>query len=298
MSAVDAQRGKPIVRSDRLQAATANDAVTVVVGSHGVVLVSDDDARSWKRLVLDGRPPLIDTAACPDGTLLALGFDQSLWTSTDDAATWSRHTLPTQESPVAVTCDPDGRYWVIGSFSLLLSSEDHARSWNDSSSGEDHILTSLHFLDASNAVLTAEFGGIYRSRDGGSSWTPAEPIPDEFYPQASLFADNTRGWVAGLRGTILHTRDGGLTWTRESTDTQAPLYTLQAIGERVVATGDHGTVIVRGTDGHWQRSAAAPVTTAFLADALPLADGTLLVVGGHGTLARVDLDARQAPSAP
>ena len=281
---VEAERSEATVRTDQFQAAEGDAHVTIVAGSHGIVLTSRDGAATWQRAVLPNRPPLIDLAGCSNGTWLALSFDRAIWVSTDHAATWSRRALPSEETPVAVACDSDGDYWVVGSFSLVLTSADGGRTWRDLSFPEDQTLTSIHFLIDETAIITAEFGGLYRSDDGGETWALGDPIPNEFYPQASLFLDADHGWVAGLQGTILRTKDGGRSWQREVTDTQAPLYDLRTLGSRYVAVGDYGTVLTSNGDGKWNSAPVPMETSAFLAASLPLIDGNLLIVGGNGTV--------------
>lgn len=286
LSAVERERQRTVRRSDLFQAAASNGEVAVVVGSHGAVVVSADDGRRWRRRELDGRPPLVDVAACADGTFVALAFDRSVWIGDRTAATWSRRALPTEESPVAVVCDPRGRYWVTGAFSTLLVSDDGGRRWLDRSFGEDQFLTGLQFVDSDHAVLSAEFGGLYVTSDGGESWRLAEPIPGEFYPLAMHFADRDRGWVAGVRGAVFYTGDGGASWERQATETVAPLYSLVRAGSRIVAVGDHGALLVLGDDGRWLAARKRLETAAYLAAALPMADGGLVVAGG-GVLLRL-----------
>jgi hypothetical protein len=84
----------------------------------------------------------------------------------------------------------------------------------------------LDFVDANRGWLVAQTGQIiagcdyydeqvYRTEDGGLTWTPLftgnEPWRCGGGLQAVAFVDASRGWVAA-RGQLLRTTDGGTTW--------------------------------------------------------------------------------------
>lgn len=63
------------------------------------------------------------------------------------------------------------------------------------------------------------------------------------------FADQRIGWACGRWGVVLHTRDGGHTWTPQASGTDATLSSIQFIDERHGwAAGARGTIL-RTVDG-------------------------------------------------
>ena len=58
------------------------------------------------------------------------------------------------------------------------------------------------------------------------------------------FVDSQTGWAVGDFGTILHTADGGQTWTRENAGNLPSLYAIDAIdkGHRW-GVGEGGIVV-------------------------------------------------------
>ncbi|OPY75796.1 MAG: Ycf48-like protein precursor [Syntrophorhabdus sp. PtaU1.Bin058] len=69
------------------------------------------------------------------------------------------------------------------------------------------------------------------------------------------FADDKEGWACGRWGTILHTKDGGKTWTNQKSGTD---YTLSSIyfadAQHGWAVGDGGTILHTDNGGDtWQR---------------------------------------------
>lgn len=64
-------------------------------------------------------------------------------------------------------------------------------------------------------VATGIRGHILYSDDLGQTWTQAESVPVRSSLLDASFPTPEQGWVVGHEGVILHTADGGRTWTRQ-----------------------------------------------------------------------------------
>lgn len=275
-------------RSDRLQRITSNGDVNVVVGSFGVILTSMKDG-GWTRQQIASQPSFIDVTHCPDKSFVALTLEGSIWTSSDNGITWAEASLQSEETPQALTCAPDGKIWVVGSFSTFLSSNNHGQTWQSMSLDEDMILSYIKFFDDKNAIATAEFGSLLETNDGGETWFAKNPMPNEFYPIASLFTSVNEGRVVGLSGKILFTNNGGDTWLVEKSGTKAPLYGLSKSQHKMYATGALGTFLVKNLDQEnspWQ--SIHQNTRSYLRGALAF-DDHVIIVGGKGFLKNASL---------
>jgi len=66
------------------------------------------------------------------------------------------------------------------------------------------------------AWITAMFNGIFKTADGGVTWTP-QTIANEIFRIAAIhFASATDGWATGQLFRIQKTTDGGVTWTDQA----------------------------------------------------------------------------------
>ncbi|WP_019620085.1 WD40/YVTN/BNR-like repeat-containing protein [Amphritea japonica] len=63
-------------------------------------------------------------------------------------------------------------------------------------------------------VAVGERGHIMLSNDQAASWTQAL-VPVRSTLTSSFFVDEQQGWVVGHDGVVLHSRDGGLNWTKQ-----------------------------------------------------------------------------------
>ncbi len=281
MEAVTTTKKSPIQRSDQFQAVASNGKVLAAVGSDGVIATSSDDAKNWNRQVMPGTSSLIGLTTCPDGSFVALDFYRKVWLSDGTASKWQAKELATKANPLAITCDAKGQYWVVGSRTTLLSSSDKGASWKSQDFGKDAILMSIQFVDADNAIITGEFGMLLTSNDGGKSWKMGKPIPNDFFPHATLFTDMKNGWVSGLAGVILRTTDGGNSWVKLPSKVPAPMYALVRHKGEMLAMGINGLVL-KLTNGEWVPIEGRPAP--FLRSALSLGDKGLLIAGGAGAL--------------
>lgn len=287
MDSVIAESRKPTYRSDRLQKITTNGNVLVTVGSFGVIVLSTDKGVTWVRTQLETQPTFIDVVSCPDKSIAALTLEGALWISVNDGESWEEKPLSSEEVPQTLTCAPDGTLWVVGSFSTFLSSHDGGNSWESKSLDEDMILSYIKFFDTENGVVTGEFGSFFKTTDAGKNWIAQNPMPNEFYPIASLFLNMNEGWVAGLSGKILYTNNGGETWVSQESNTKAPLYGLSNDSSRIYATGALGVFLQKSfkpADSLWK--VVPQNTRSYIRDALPTGDH-VVITGGRGMLERV-----------
>jgi photosystem II stability/assembly factor-like uncharacterized protein len=129
-------------------------------------------------------------------------------------------------------------------------------------------------------------GGIYRTTDGGVSWT-SQQGPDGYGSYADVvFTDVNTGTIVGSGGTILRTTDGGKTWVDQASGTSLTLNGVSFIdADNGMVVGVEG-LILRTTDGGetWieqESGTDAPLYGVWLSDAM-----TTTVVGGFGTILR------------
>ena len=122
---------------------------------------------------------------------------------------------------------------------------------------------------------------------GASVATPVFERGDAFYGIAAPTAATI--WAAGTSGKIVHSEDGGRSWTRQATPV---LRTLQDIAawdaRRAVAVGDTGVVLTTSNGGRNWEQVQAPLSTIAnkLVRVRTLPDGAAWAVGEGGVVLR------------
>lgn len=286
LSAIDAERVKPLQRYDIVQSLAANGAVVVGSSQAGSVVVSGDQGKSWKRTVL-GPVSIIGLATCPDGSFVGIDFNHKVWSADKAGGGWKSVVLEKPRVPLAVTCDGQGRWWVAGSGAKIAGSADQGASWTVHDLQEDAQFTAIQLIDDRHGIVLGEFGHVVGSDDGGQNWKKLAQIPGEFYPYAALFKNPKEGWTSGLAGQMLATVDGGRTWQKQENRSGAPLYRLffhDGVPHGVGAGG-----VVAKLDGNaWQSVSYPDAVPVFLGAGASLGEQqAALIVGGPGGLTRV-----------
>ena len=290
---VEAESARDLRRYDMLQAAAHNGNRVAVVSSVGAVVVSDDGGVNWERIELPHRPSLIDITACETGDFFALDSQRRVWRRGAGENDWQASSVDTPEATLSIYCAPNGRVWVSASFGTLYWSDTSLAQWQEFSLYEDLQFTAVRFVDELNGFAVGEFGTVIVSSDGGDNWEQREPIPNEFYPMAADFLDAQHGWVGGLDGVIWHTADGGESWQRQETVTTAPIYNIHANGHGVFAVGGSAKLVELKGDT-WHSFEGGPEVLAYMRGLDTLANGSLLIAGGGGTLAVIPLQDRDS----
>ncbi|MGD1854911.1 MAG: WD40/YVTN/BNR-like repeat-containing protein [Leptolyngbyaceae cyanobacterium] len=169
-----AHRPHDVVTQVKLSPAFANDQ-TVYTLVRGNLFKSSDEGRNWKRIVrgLDTLTPFSTlTVDRNEGRLMALG-------------TYG-----------------DG----------IFRSEDQGESWQRSNSGLDTLdISVVYSLPSDTQVMLAAGteGGLYRSNDGGQTWSSAVAPAQVF----SVLAEGQNIlWAGDNTGQLLSSSNGGQSW--------------------------------------------------------------------------------------
>jgi photosystem II stability/assembly factor-like uncharacterized protein len=285
LSHISSGPNQPLQRYEITQAIAANARTIVSSTQTGSVFVSSDTGKTWVRHAL-GHASLVDLAVCPDGSFVGIDFFHKVWAASADGSGWTSAALAKPGRPLAVTCDPSNRWWVVGTQSTIASSADRGATWSVSDLGEDAQLTTIQFVDEKTAIATGEFGIVARTSDAGKRWSKLPAIANEFYPYSTVFTSRNEGWTSGIAGQVLHTVDGGASWTQQDNATNAPLYRLFVHGGAPYGVGASG-VIARHKGGRWDAIDHGAQTAQTFSAAASLTPARSIIVGGAGGPTRV-----------
>lgn len=290
LSAARAIDQQAVRRYDIVQALAANDRIVVAAAQDGVLLLSSDSGKSWRRQAL-GPVSIIGLATCPDGSFLGIDFYHKVWSAGPDAATWTSQPLAKPQTALVVACDSKGTWWVAGTRSTIASSADKGASWKLTDLGQDAQFTALQFVSDSFGIALGEFGLVVVTTDGGSHWSVRPKIGEEFYPYAALFTSERDGWVSGLAGQVLVTHDGARTWKPQDNDTRQPLYRL-FLHQGVPHGSGAGGIVARLDGASWREVPYPDAIPVFLGAAASLdrqaqAASSIVVGGPAGVLRTV-----------
>jgi photosystem II stability/assembly factor-like uncharacterized protein len=287
-------------------------------GAHGTVLRTIDGGDAWSVFVVPGAEALdfrsLHAFDALHAVVLAAGAPARAFRTEDGGATWSE--TYTRDVP-GIFFDSlafwDAREGIaIGDplpgadgaahFAVLVT-HDGGAHWEEregpiATSGEAAFAASngCIALPAPGMALFATGGAathVFRSSDGGTSWSSADAPVTSGLASAGVFAiafrDTQHGYVVGgdyaaptSPGSFARTSEGGATW-----EAGGPLRgfrsSIATADDMLIAVGTSGSELSRDDGERWERIDDVPL------NAVAVAERTAFAVGPAGTLARLAL---------
>ena len=245
-------------------------------------------SESWRSAILDtgvtglGRGSLTDVAITPKGRGIAPGTERRLWRTSDDGQSWMTEPLPfSANAAVAVSISEDGTALMVLGNGRIIRRAEGGGAWTVVRPPGARLVR-LAWADARTALSIGE--PIVRSTDAGATWSEVK-APKFTYWNAA-FSRRGTGILIGGDGAVLHSTDGGASWTVTPRITREMLRGVAfADPQLVIVVGSNGAILRSVDDGeHW--SAIASGTTHLLID-VAMADARQgIAVGFDGTILR------------
>ncbi len=282
-------------RSLMLDAAVAGDRI-VAVGERGHILISSDGGSSWRHARVPTRTMLTAVTFTDETTGFAVGHDSVILRTTDAGETWERvHWAPEDEAPLFDVWFADASTGVaIGAYGSHFITDDGGATWVFEPLGDtDWHLHQIARADDGRLYIAAEAGNIYRSDDGGDTWTElVSPYEGSYFGVLPLGGETVL--VFGLRGHLYRSEDAGESWEEIPTGTVALLDAGVRLADgTVLVAGLAGTVLVSSDDGKSFSRHQEPGRRG-ITSVIQTADGSLLATGEFGlrltTLAELTAD--------
>lgn len=282
----------PLASRSLLLDGTLVEGLAVVVGERGHVLLSEDQGRSWRQVVVPSRATLTGVHFHDRRLGWAVGHDATILRTRDGGESWERvYHDPEAESPLLDVWfrDADNGF-AVGAYGLFLVTSDGGASWEPRvvSEYDDFHLHHLSRDDNGRLYIAAEAGTIYRSNDEGLTWASLpSPYEGSFFGTLPLGGDALL--LFGLRGHLFRSEDAGESWQPIESGTEAMLTCgLRLRDGTVIVAGQEGTLLFSADGGHGFTLRARPDRQS-LARVLETDDGALILIGEYG-VTRIERD--------
>jgi photosystem II stability/assembly factor-like uncharacterized protein len=248
-------------------------ARVVAVGERGLVLGSDDAARSWRQVPTPTSVSLTALRFADATHGYAVGHGGVVLATVDGGQSWTKKL--------------DGRRIAQLELDAAKQSGDAAAlkaAQRLVADGADKPLLDLLVLDARLALVVGAYGMALATEDGGSTWVPWRARLDN-PKELHLNAVRRRGdtiVIAGEQGLLLLSEDAGKSFRRLATPYKGSFFTaeLPADGDMIVA-GLRGNVWRSIDSGMNWAQVVSPVAVSITASA-QRADGSLVFVNQAG----------------
>lgn len=161
----------------------------------------------WRQSWPPVEPALVDVASTSALEAWVAAENGELRHTTNGGVSWSSQQLPTAAlAAVAVR-----GAWVCGAGDGLQRSIDNGQTWSTPLNASG--LRDVHLATSSAGWAVGDGGRVFRTSDGGASWTQSNVPGSSGTLRAVHFLNATTGWVVGDSGKHFKSVDGGVTWS-------------------------------------------------------------------------------------
>ncbi len=225
-----------------------NSEKLCISGTNGMFMTSGDGGSAWTRryagtdVSLTGLHYLDTTTAwiCGNkGTIIRYDLQKNQFR--DCSIDWS-HDLKT------ICFISPGTGLVGTTKGLVLRTSDAGSSWDSVFAEKGYQITEIIMKNEKDGYMLAlplknEFSSkLFRTTDGGITWTTALIIKDEY--AGCLYLHGSDIWIAGRYGMLIHSTDNGLSWQWFDTGSTDYICDIYIIGDTLYAlTQNDGSLI-------------------------------------------------------
>ena len=267
-------------------------AIGWIVGDWGTLLKTTDGGKTYKKVdgsvfkekslkgihFADNSHGWIITYSTPNDSENS-GY---IYHTTDGGKTWEEQ-FTTKSALFSLHFVDRKTGWVVGDKRSLYVTTDGGKTWKFITDGSNqrhkeeygqpdylgkeplHTFTlyDVDFVDNQHGWVVGDLGVILHTatgikKDGSSVWKHQRGGP-RFHNSADGlllgvdFVSKKLGWVVGENGTILHTRNGGVTWEAQSSPTHLLFDVCIVAQDKGYVVGDRGAILQTHDGGtKWQ----------------------------------------------
>lgn len=265
----------------------------VAVGDHGIVLLSDDDGKSFRQAkAVPVRVTLTSVCFVDDTHGWAAGHWGVVVTTSDGGENWSlqRSDITVDQPLFSIYFKDKDRGWAVGLWSLLLATRDGGKNWSavklpppPGGGKTDRNLQKIFADGKGTLYIAAEQGTVVRSADDGATWTYTPTGYKGSFWTGIALKDGTL-LVGGLRGTVYRSSDNGRSWKEVPSGVKSSITDFAEANGTTYAVGLDGVYLVSSTGGAsfavTQREDRIPFTSLVVANSgKPVAFSKQGVVG-------------------
>ncbi len=260
--------------------------------TEAVILTTHDGGNTWQRKSFTNVGQLLNSVSvAPSGTVYGTGFEGKLMYSNDTGKTWVYKQLEHYWFRDVAETTP-GKVIAVGGISFG-SGMRQILDTNTTLYKRDSLtyqLNAIHMVTPNTGYICG-FGIVLKTTDGGNTWA-IQNVKDDNFMAMDIHGDEM--WMCGNNGSIYHTTDAGIDWTRQRNGNDITLKSYHVLSILFKdqlngwAVGENG-VVLHSEDGgnHWMEY--DQFTTNTLTSLSLCSDGRLLVVGDNGSIYKLTL---------
>lgn len=260
-----------------LAVAHAGDRL-VAVGLRGLIVLSDDNGATWRQVPVPVSSDLVAVYFVSPRAGWATGQDGIVLHTADGGATWAKQ-LDGRSAAASMLAyyqkqDPSN--------AKVAAGLEEARRFVNEGPGRPFL--SVWFDDARTGFIIGSFNVIFKTDDGGSSWTPWFDHTENEQDALNLHAIRRIGnvlYVVGEQGLVMRLDEASQQFVKIPVPYKGSFFGIFGTPEDLIVYGLRGNAL-RSTDGGTTWSKVGIPGESSLLGGARLADGRLALFSQDG----------------
>ncbi|MBL4654207.1 MAG: T9SS type A sorting domain-containing protein [Bacteroidia bacterium] len=238
----------------------------------------------WEHIPTGTVSTLWDVYFSDKNTGCIIGNNGKILKTNDGGANWNKISMGTSYKIYAMHFINSSVGIAVGEYKNIIKTEDGGETWKKKVSTSSDWLYDV-YLSGDTGYAVGYNGAVWKSDDaGGWGWNEIETGDSLTSYNSVYFMDGSNGFIAGDKGTIIKTSDGGNNWTKLNTPTTQKLRKIYFKNNTLgFAIGDSGTIL-RTDDGGENWSLKNSWAKSTLMDIHFLSSDTGYIVGDKGLI--------------
>ena len=268
----------PRARTAPLLAVAHAGSRLVAVGLRGLIVLSDDNGANWRQAPVPVRSDLVAVYFASPRVGWATGQDGIVLHTTDGGASWIKQLDGRSAAALMLA------YYQKQDQSnpkIAAALEEAKRFVND---GPGRPFLSTWFENERTGYIVGSFNIIFRTDDGGASWTPWFDRTDNEQDALNLHAIRRIGnalYVVGEQGLVMRLDAAGQQFVKLPVPYKGSFFGIFGTPENLILYGLRGNAL-RSVDGGQMWTKVGIPDESSLLGGVRLADGRLALLGQDG----------------
>jgi photosystem II stability/assembly factor-like uncharacterized protein len=253
----------------------------VAVGLRGHIVYSDDEGKSWIQAQVPVSSDLVAVSFPDEKNGWAVGHYGIVLNTTDGGATWQK------QLDGKMAADITQKYFAAKTGADVTPEVERAIRQAKAMVDEANTQTLLdvNFETAQVGYVVGTFNRIFRTEDGGKTWTPMMDRTDNpkelhFY---AIHSDGKETYLAGEQGMVWRLDRAKNRFVAIQTPYNGTLFGLIVDGENLSVFGMRGSLLRSGDQGKtWERIQLG--NQAGIGGGAVLSDGSVVIANQAGAV--------------
>ena len=183
--------------------------------------------------------------------VIAAGNDGRIFRSVNGGNTWAAYT---ESGNVFKSVFVFGNnVWLTTSAGKVYKSSTSSTTLTGYSTGSNVSINSVCFINDLTGFVCGDNSSVYKSVDGGLTWTPSATGITGVDLSSISFKDLQNGIVGGKNGKVYVTANGGASWTAETINTTKNITDVRLFNDGAVVAGEWGVLFTKAGSAPWSQ---------------------------------------------